>query len=59
MPPVADAVQVTAVPTVLVAGQLMVAARARGLIATVAELDAVCDAESVTVTPIVNDPLTE
>lgn len=41
-----------------VAGQLIVAARVNGLIATVAELEAVCDAESVTVTLIVNDPLT-
>lgn len=59
VPPVAEAVQATAVPTVPAAGQLIVAARARGLIETVAELDAVWVAESVTVTLIVNDPLTE
>ncbi len=58
MPPVADAVQATAVPTVPVAGQLIDAANARGAIVTVADADAVFAFASVTVTEIVSVPFT-
>ena len=59
VPPVADAEQETAVPTVPVAGQLIDAARASGEIVTTADADAVCEAESVTVTDIVSVPFVE
>ena len=56
VPPVTEAVQAIAVPTVPVVGQLTVAARASGLMAIDAELDADVEAESVTVTLIVYEP---
>ena len=59
VPPVADAVHATAVPTVPVAGQLMLAASVSGLIVTVAEPEAVFELVSVTTTEIVSVPLVE
>ena len=56
VPPEAEVVQATAVPTVPVVGQLTAATRAGGLIATEAEFDAAPEAESVTVTLIVYEP---
>lgn len=57
VPPVADAVHATAVPTVPVAGHEMVAERASGLTVVVTVLDvAVFEFESVTVTTIVSVP---
>ena len=50
------AVNVTAVPTVPVVGPLMATASASGLIAMVAELEAVLALASVIVTDTVNDP---
>ena len=57
VPPAAEAVQATAVPTVPVDGQVIVATSGSGLIATVPEADALFDAESETVALIVNVPL--
>jgi len=59
VPPVAEAVHATGVPTVPVAGQLMDATSASGLIVTVADADAVLALESVAVTEIVTVPFTE
>ena len=62
VPPVADAVQETAVPTVPVAGHVIDAARASGLMLTVAWFVAVLWvglAESVAVTLIVLLPFVE
>jgi hypothetical protein len=53
VPPVALAVQLTAVPTTPDAGQLIVATRASGLIVTVADAVAVAAFASVAVTEIV------
>ena len=54
MSPVADALQLTAVPTVPVAGHVMLATRAEPeLMAMVAEADAVAALESVAVTDTV------
>ena len=58
VPPVAEAVHETAVPTVPDAGQLMVAASVSGLIVTDADFDEVAELASVTVTAIVSVPLT-
>ena len=52
-------VQLTAVPTVPLAGQLMVATSASGLIVTVAEAVAVAALASVAVTEIVLLPFVE
>ncbi len=57
VPPEPVAVHDTAVPTVPVAGQLIVTARASGLIVTVADAVAVLAFVSVTVTLMVLDPL--
>ena len=59
VPPVAVAVNVTAVPTVPVVGPLTVTPRASGLIVTVADLELVAAFPSVTVTEIVLLPLVE
>ena len=59
VPPVALAVQDTATPTVPLAGQLIVAVRAKGLIVTVAEALAVAAFASVAVTDIVLLPFVE
>ena len=56
VPPVAEAVHETAVPTVPVVGQLMVTVRTSGLIVTVAEAVAVAALASVTVTEMVLEP---
>jgi len=56
VPPVADAVQGIAVPTVPVVGQLRVATSASGMIVIEAELEAVPERESVTATLIVYEP---
>ncbi len=53
------AVQDTATPTVPLAGQLIVAVRAKGLIVTVAEALAVAAFASVAVTDIVLLPFVE
>jgi len=58
VPPVADAVQATGVPTVPVVGQLIETARAKGEIVTDAVAVAVFALESVVTTEIVYDPLT-
>jgi len=59
VPPVALAVQLTAVPTVPLVGQLIVAVNASGLIVTVAEAVAVAALASVAVTEIVLLPFVE
>ncbi len=59
VPPVAEAVQDIAVPTTPLAGQLIVAVRARGLIVTVADAVAVAAFASVAVTEIVLLPFVE
>jgi hypothetical protein len=56
VPPLEVAVQVTGLPTVPVAGQLIVTDRAPGLIAMVADIVAVFALESVIVTETVNVP---
>ena len=56
VPPVAEAVHETAVPTVPVVGQLMVTVRTSGLIVTVAEAVAVAALASVTVTEMILEP---
>jgi len=57
VPPVAEAVQATAVPTVPVAGHVAEAVSASGEMTTVAVADAVFALESVAVTEIVKVPL--
>lgn len=57
VPPVAEAVQATAVPTVPVAGQLIVAANESGETETVVDAEAVFALVSVAVTEIVYVPL--
>ncbi len=60
VPPVADAVQATAVPTVPDNGQAIVTANVNGAIETVAEAVALAGGlASVTVTEIDFEPLTE
>ena len=58
VPPDPVAVKVTAVPTAPVVGPLIVTASANGLIVIVAELEAVAELASVTVTDTVWEPLT-
>jgi hypothetical protein len=59
VPPVAEAVHVTATLTLPLAGHVMVATRANGLIETVAEAVAVAEFASVAVTLMVLLPLVE
>ena len=59
VPPVAVAVKVTGLPTVGLALTVKLAARAKGLIVTVADAEAVAAFESVAVTLIVLLPLVE
>jgi precorrin-4 methylase len=59
VPPVADAVHVTAVLTVPEAGQVIVATRASGLIVIVADTVEVAALASVAVTEMVLLPLVE
>ena len=59
VPPVAEAVNVTGVPTVPVEGPVTVAASVSGLIVIVADAVAVLALASVAVTVTVYDPLTE
>jgi hypothetical protein len=55
-PPVDEAVHETAVPTVPVAGQVIVIVSVGAVIVTVADLDAVAVLESVAATDMVNVP---
>ena len=57
VPPDPVAVKATAVPTVPVVGPPTVTARVSGLIAILAELEALLELASVIVTETVNDPL--
>ena len=56
VPPLEDAVQLTGVPTVPVAGQVIVTVRAGADIVTVADFEFVMELPSVAVTDIVNVP---